>query len=653
MVAILRPATSISCFDSSCCNITTSLVPALPSGVLWTQIVLSCVFVFFCVCGWIVLRCCYGTPRRKGPRLVARNEDQDGYNSQGEMQPLSSINGREDLSSQHAIVPIYMTLYTITTLVALVELGFLFLPTVPVARVVQILWFRLKEAVPLFVLSLLFWREWTSLRSLILSLALSATLFGLSSALSIAVSRAVASSTGAPHIDIVICTNCPLFFFDVMTVFSPIFFTVVWTVALVLLVRKRLRSSGTPLVVTMLIYNLLALGTGAAISADLVPEGLCGSCVVQFLFVLALPIILAVTAVLDSRFALEEAPGAPLSSSAISSFAASPSPKKQTAGNAGGGGGGGAGERQPLLRVDSIPTEKQRIAKYLLDNLDESVRVVEFDQVIRERKIGAGGFGEVFRGTLSGEEIAIKRVLDMDERKAKTFLREINIMSRLQHPNIVVLVGVAISEDDCFLLTEYVKRGSLFDIIHSKRKRGKTQISWANVITVLRGTVVGMAYLHAMDPPFLHRDLKSQNLLIGDHWLVKICDFGMARVRSLGVTMTKLGTLQWVAPEILREERYTEKADVYSFAILIWELVARAVPYVGQNSLMVARAVAYKGLRPEIPAYCPDVFRDLMMLCWTHEPEKRPMFSEILNILDEIPAEAHLNWEPVKEQTKE
>jgi serine/threonine protein kinase len=174
---------------------------------------------------------------------------------------------------------------------------------------------------------------------------------------------------------------------------------------------------------------------------------------------------------------------------------------------------------------------------------------------------------------------------------AKTFLREINTMSRLQHPNITLLVGVAVSSDDCYLLTEYVQRGSLFDLIHSKRRKvsfsffpglviclisnSKVRMSWANVITVLRGTTVGMDYLHSMDPPFLHRDLKSQNLLIGDHWLVKICDFGMARVKSLGVTMTKLGTLQWVAPEVLRDERYSEKADIYSFAILIWELIAR------------------------------------------------------------------------------
>jgi serine/threonine protein kinase len=121
-------------------------------------------------------------------------------------------------------------------------------------------------------------------------------------------------------------------------------------------------------------------------------------------------------------------------------------------------------------------------------------------------------------------------------------------------------------------------------------------------------------------------------VLFVHRWQVKICDFGMARVRSLGITMTKLGTLQWVAPEViehptdppcsfslshckqvLRDERYNEKADVYSYAILVWELVARRVPYVGQNSLMVARAVAFNHLRPEVNReQCPAPLLELM-----------------------------------------
>ena len=120
----------------------------------------------------------------------------------------------------------------------------------------------------------------------------------------------------------------------------------------------------------------------------------------------------------------------------------------------------------------------------------------------------------------------------------------------------------------------------------------------------------------------------------------------MARTRSLAVTMTKLGTLQWVAPEVLRDERYSEKADIYSFAILVWELVARAVPYVGQNSLMVARAVAYKSLRPVIPDTCPEFFRDLMMTCWTDNASERPSFPEILALLDGITSETANSWPP-------
>ncbi len=158
-----------------------------------------------------------------------------------------------------------------------------------------------------------------------------------------------------------------------------------------------------------------------------------------------------------------------------------------------------------------------------------------------------------------------------------------------------------------------------------------------------------MAYLHGLDPPFIHRDLKSQNILIADHWQVKICDFGMARVRSLGITMTKLGTLQWVAPEVLRDERYSEKADIYSYAILVWELVARKVPYVGQNSLVVARAVAFNHLRPEVAMdTTPGPLAELMERCWNKTPDERPSFAEIIEFID-AEIQDVLSWPPPPE----
>lgn len=101
---------------------------------------------------------------------------------------------------------------------------------------------------------------------------------------------------------------------------------------------------------------------------------------------------------------------------------------------------------------------------------------------------------------------------------------------------------------------------------------------------------------------------------------------------------------------MLRDERYSEKADIYSFAILLWELVARAVPYVGQNSLMVARAVAYKSLRPTIPSFCPDLLQSVMISCWADDANRRPSFKEILALIDEIPAESVASWEPLPDK---
>ena len=107
-----------------------------------------------------------------------------------------------------------------------------------------------------------------------------------------------------------------------------------------------------------------------------------------------------------------------------------------------------------------------------------------------------------------------------------------------------------------------------------------------------------MAYLHSLNPPIIHRDLKSHNLLVSDSWIVKITDFGLSRVKSFS-TMTAAGTPQWSAPEVIRQDIYTEKADVYSFGVIIFELLAREIPYSNLAPLSAAHRVAFDELRYE------------------------------------------------------
>ena len=133
----------------------------------------------------------------------------------------------------------------------------------------------------------------------------------------------------------------------------------------------------------------------------------------------------------------------------------------------------------------------------------------------------------------------------------------------------------------------------------------------------------------------MHRDLKSHNLLVDDAWRVKVADFGLSRMieEHVSATMTVCGTPCWTAPEVLRNQRYSIKADVYSFGICLWELYTRTAPYAGMTPFQVMYGVASSGMRPNINDDCPEPWRELMITCWAESPDDRPTFDVIAKTL--------------------
>lgn len=255
---------------------------------------------------------------------------------------------------------------------------------------------------------------------------------------------------------------------------------------------------------------------------------------------------------------------------------------------------------------------------------------IDFAEITVGRMIGEGAFGKVHEGKWRGKAVAIKLLICQDLRTdiLNEFQSEVEIMSVLRHPNICRLLGACMEPPNRALVVELLQRGSLWGVLRTNRK----SIDLEMRTRFIYDTAKGMAYLHHFDRPILHRDLKSPNLLVDKNYNIKLSDFGLARVKAHVQTMTgNCGTVQWMAPEVLGNQKYTEKADVFSFGIVIWEIVTGECPYDGMSQIQAALGVLNRNLRPNIPRDCPPFFSRLMKACWNRQPELRPSFPNIVN----------------------
>jgi serine/threonine protein kinase len=173
------------------------------------------------------------------------------------------------------------------------------------------------------------------------------------------------------------------------------------------------------------------------------------------------------------------------------------------------------------------------------------------------------------------------------------------------------------------------QEGSLRDILADS----SVKLSWRHKLKMLRSAALGITYLHSLHPVIVHRDLKPSNLLVDENMNVKVADFGFARIKEENATMTRCGTPCWTAPEVIRGEKYSEKADVFSFGVIMWEVVTRKQPFAGRNFMGVSLDVL-EGRRPAIPGDCAAALRKLMKKCWHAEAKKRPDMEHVVAQLD-------------------
>ncbi|XP_050102078.1 serine/threonine-protein kinase EDR1-like isoform X4 [Malus sylvestris] len=254
---------------------------------------------------------------------------------------------------------------------------------------------------------------------------------------------------------------------------------------------------------------------------------------------------------------------------------------------------------------------------------------IDFPELTVGTRVGIGFFGEVFRGVWNGTDVAIKVFLEQDltAENMEDFCNEISILSRLRHPNVILFLGACTKPPRLSMVTEYMEMGSLYYLIHLSGQKKK--LSWRRRLKMLRDICRGLMCMHRMK--IVHRDLKSANCLVNKHWTVKICDFGLSRIMSETnmKDSSSAGTPEWMAPELIRNEPFTEKCDIFSLGVLMWELCTLNRPWEGVPPERVVYAVANEGSRLEIPE---GPLGRLISDCWT-EPQDRPSCEEILSRL--------------------
>ncbi|KAH6793011.1 Mitogen activated protein kinase kinase like protein [Perilla frutescens var. hirtella] len=256
---------------------------------------------------------------------------------------------------------------------------------------------------------------------------------------------------------------------------------------------------------------------------------------------------------------------------------------------------------------------------------------IDFSELIIGVRVGIGFFGEVFRGTWNGLEVGIKVFLEQDPtaENIEDFCNEISILSRIRHPNVILFLGACTTPPRLSLVTEYMEMGSLYYLIHASGLKKK--LSWQRRLKILCDICRGLISIHRMN--IVHRDLKSANCLVNKHWVVKICDFGLSRkltTRPIKDSCSA-GTPEWMAPELIRNEPFTEKCDIFSLGVIMWELCTLKRPWEGIPSVQVVYAVGNDGQTLEIPE---GPLGKLIADCWA-EPDERPNCREVLSRLQE------------------
>jgi hypothetical protein len=287
-------------------------------------------------------------------------------------------------------------------------------------------------------------------------------------------------------------------------------------------------------------------------------------------------------------------------------------------------------ENEPTLDYVTVP-DSENVVGAGVEN--RAIPLIPFDELMLIETLGAGRVSTIYRAAWQRPGSAVEaarvqmvalKVAMVDTTTGDTahvdeLRREADIASRLKHPNICDLVGVA-ADPECFCLaTDYCEGGSLLSLLLDSSR-------FYEYLPIALDIANGMAYLHSRN--VIHRDLKPSNILLTRDRRAKIADFGMSCANAGQELTAETGTYRYMAPEVIRHESYSSNADVYSFGICLWQLISREIPFATMTPIQAAYAVA-EGRRPTIPPSTPRRLQEIVLACWDQDSHKRPSFTYI------------------------
>ena len=257
---------------------------------------------------------------------------------------------------------------------------------------------------------------------------------------------------------------------------------------------------------------------------------------------------------------------------------------------------------------------------------DEMEHVIDKSDVTFGEKIGSGAFGNVFKVALKTKDgsfiDAAAKSVSLKEK------REIEVLSKLKHNNVITYYGFLEREDSVVIITELAPKGDLRTFLSDSQN----DLGQDLMLRWVREAGSGIQYLHQND--FVHKDIKASNYLIMNDYTLKLTDFGTAGSLEHTTGTRGHGTVRWMAPEVISGRKRSKMSDIFSYGIVIFEITSREIPFTNLQSRKAIMDAVVGGKRPVIPMDTPETLRLMMQMCWNGEYDKRPTIDQAIKFLD-------------------